>query len=144
MSAREETITFVGPDQIQFHLDGLWGVPTIGVGIYREGEFWRVADVWFNGGTPQDPLAYGWIIKVVRAEASDHPHIDYASSYYEQAVSLEVEAEALTELDASRLKPLPHDGSIRDSGSQVSLVEVLAKPGPATLISRTSSARRPA
>lgn len=83
MSALEEKITFVGPDRIQFEFDGLWGVPTIGAGIYREAEFWRVVDVWFNGGNPQDPLAYGWIVKVERADATDQPHADYAAHYYD-------------------------------------------------------------
>lgn len=83
MSNFEEQITFVTPHKHQIGVDGLSSLPAVGAGLYHEGTFWRVNDVWFNADHPTGPLPYGWIVKIDLAPDGDNPPVDFDAYYKE-------------------------------------------------------------
>jgi hypothetical protein len=83
MSNLEEQITVYAVNRAELTVDGLASVPAIGAGLYHEGTFWRVVDVWFNAdNTTGGPLPYGWIVKVDLSPTGDEPPYEFDAKYY--------------------------------------------------------------
>lgn len=82
MTERAESITFLDPDRKQHAIDGLVTVPAVHAGLFYDDIFWRVADTWFNAGGDQEPLPYGWIVRLELAPKGDHPPRDFDEGYY--------------------------------------------------------------